>query len=186
MIKKVLKIIGIGIGGLIVVVMIIGVVLKIVDPEGVERRASDRIEAAKEAREAKKIEQAKQVEKPIYKQIAQHVTFEDERVTDMIISYYTTETDPKKIKKFSGKRFKLFSAMRVVVIFFNDKKHIPSAGQLEDWWTDGSAMTKKNKKRLFRDYYVACYRSYPKIKRGPKKGFQFTEFFSETTGSCGL
>lgn len=169
--KKTLIIIGIVIGSL----FIFGVVLKIVDPEGVERRASKRIKAAKQ------VEQVKKVKKAVFQVIAEY-TEVYEGTTEMIYSYYTTELDPKKIEKFA-ESVNIVSSRRVLSLFFNDRKHIPKVAQLKDWWTDGSE-TVKNKKRLFRDYFVACYRSNPKIKRGSKY-FQHTELRT-SPGACGL
>jgi len=172
---KVLKIIGV----VFVALFILGIVVSIIDPGGriASKKAAEQVEQAEQVKQAEQAEQDKQ---GIFKQVAVYETVED-GVTDMIVSYYTTVADKKTIHKFA-ERFKVYTSRRVLVLFFNDAAHVPNVAQLKDWWTDGS-ITYKAKKKLFRDYFVACYRTYPKIKSGPKKGFQYTEF---TTTACGV
>jgi len=94
------------------------------------------------------------------------------------VSVYTAETNKQKIEKF-GERYKSSKSM-TLVLFFNNKKHVPGYIQLQNWRTGGSAAAKV-RQRLFGKYFVACYRSGYK----QKNGFQYTEF-SIDPDSCGL
>jgi len=152
------------IGGVIAALFIFGVVLRIVDPGG-------RIASKKAAK------QIEQVEQGIFKETEEYVKIKWPFATRNV-AVYTTETNKRKIEKF-GERYKKDKSI-TLVLFFNNKNHVPGFIQLQNWRTGGLAAAKV-RQRVYGKYFVACYRSGYK----QKNGFQYTEF-STDPDSCGL